>query len=125
LGGVAQAQAGTLARALGREERIEDSWENLRADPGPAVFHLDRDKLAAQTFEFGPSIEDDLANRNDQQAAVRHGVARVDPEIEQSQFQLTWVDARVARAFLNPRSDLDVAAQRALQHLADIRQRVR
>ena len=69
--------------------------------------------LAAQQHRLGA---------DGQRAARRHGVARIEGEIEQRQLELAGVDLDRAGPPRHAEPDVDVAAQRAAEHVLDLRQ---
>ena len=83
-----QSQTGALADRLGGEEGIEDLAEDVGRDAGAGVLHRDRDISAGAGLVAGR----DVARRYRDDAAVGHGVARVDDEIDQRRLELGDVD---------------------------------
>ena len=63
-------------------------------------------------------VERGVARLDQQPAAVRHGVARVDAEIDQRRLELGAVDVDTPQAVGEDGCDLDLLAQRAPQQLA-------
>jgi len=87
----AQAEAGTLAELLGSEERLEHPVSDRRRNAGAVVAHRYHDVGTQHRFRIGPDIslvEHDIGALECQLAAVGHGVAGIDGEIDQRGGQL-------------------------------------
>src|SRR6266446_4386224 len=80
-----KAEPGALADVLGREERIEDFIDDVGRNAGAGVGHLDqhivsrRHALVLHARGFGRI---DIGGADIELAAVWHGIARVDREID-------------------------------------------
>ena len=121
---LAETEPSAFSCTFGGKERIEDARQNLRRDADPAILQFHHDEFAAEAVDLRAAGKPDLANREREKAAVRHGVAGIDAEIQQRKFEFARIDARAAGAILRRRSDLDISTQRAFEHLADMRQQV-
>lgn len=98
-----QAQTGAFAHRLGGKEGFEHLVQQVRRNPCAGVAHRDHDACAAVAF---------TDRRQDRQgAAIAHGVAGVDDEVQYRELQLVGIGDGVlaARAQLcmngNARSD--------------------
>ena len=92
----AQAEAGALADLLGGEERLERPARDLGCHAAAGVGHGHHDVVARPRLAVDVEVgltERGVARLDRQLAAVRHGVARVEHEIEQRGCQLAGIDA--------------------------------
>ena len=119
-----QAEARALPYRLGRVERVERARDHLGPHADAAV--ADRQRHIRPRLGIalarGGLVEPAVGGLDRERAAVRHGVARVDAQVQQRVFELAGVDARrpqVRRAD-HPHRDLRPhgAADQFL-HLAD------
>src|SRR5215510_5843759 len=117
-----ETQPGPLSRTLGREVRIEDAGKNLRRNADAAIHQFDGDEFATQPIDCGLAGKAHVTNRERKNAAVRHGVPRIDPEIQQRELELSRVDAGATSTIRSERLYLDISAQGPFEHLADMRQ---
>jgi hypothetical protein len=62
-------------------------------------------------------VENDVAGLDRELAAVGHGIARIDCQIENGRRQQAWVDQCGPCIFRQQRADFDVFAQRRVQQL--------
>ena len=86
-----QAEAGALADILGREERLENLVHDVGAMPVPVSFDLDQHVIAErQTLVLvaGAFVRGDVGGAQREPAAVRHGVACIDREIDDDLLEL-------------------------------------
>src|SRR5262249_2605803 len=89
-----EAETGALADLLGREERLEALVQNVRRDAGPSVGDLDqhivgrRHALVSVARAVSGS---DVRGAHPELAAVRHGIAGVDREIDDHLLELREV----------------------------------
>src|SRR5262249_43613088 len=118
-----QAHARPLAALLGREERLEDASTNLVGDPGARVG--DRDHQVppggdAAVLAGVLLVELDDARREAQYAAVRHGVAGVDREIQQDLLDLARISQDEHAVIGEVALDLDVLVERGSQQADDL-----
>jgi hypothetical protein len=120
-----QAEAGALAFGLGREERLEGAFEGCLAHTGAVVGDAEPHVAARLCAVSRPGlvfIDHDRVDADVDRAAGRHGVARVDHEVEQDLFDLPGVGSDGPRMFSEIRPDLDVRADCAPEQLLDARQ---
>ena len=111
----AEAEAGALAGPLRGEERVEHLVEHVSRNAGPGIAHGDHGVAAGPDVAVHPGIvlvEHDRAGFDDQLAAVRHGVAGVEGEIEDRGGQLIGIDDRRACLVFEHGFDLDMLAER-------------
>ena len=107
-----QPEAGALARLLGREERLEDARARRVVDARAGVAHREHDPAAdwhAGVVRRGRVLDVDVLGGDGEHAARRHGVARVDDQVDHDLLELSGVGAHRAEA-LAPAS---YAARRA------------
>src|SRR5262245_8375332 len=119
---LAETQPGPLSRTLGREVRIEDAGKDLRRNADATIHQFYRDEFAMQPIDFRLAGKAHMTNREGKKAAVRHGVPRIDTEMQQRELELSRVNARATNAIRSERLYLDISAQGPFEHLADMRQ---
>ena len=86
-----QAEARALADFLGREERLEDLVDDVGRNAGAGVAHLDQHVVGARHALVGERAafaRRHVGGAHGELAAVRHGVARVDREIDDHLLEL-------------------------------------
>jgi hypothetical protein len=66
-------------------------------------------------------VEDDIAGLKRQRAAIRHGVAGVEAEIDDRSGELGRIDKGGPGAVFQSRFDLDLRAERRSHHLRRFR----
>ena len=123
---LAQSQAGALADLFGCEKWLEGFCQNFFCHSRAGVGDRNHDVVTSRRFFrlFGRS---DFCVRcfNGDIAAIFHGIACVDHEIENHQLDLS----RISESVPNSRSefgvDANTAAQRALQQIVHILQALR
>jgi hypothetical protein len=87
---VGEAEAGSLAGVLGREEGLEDLAQRRLVDPWPCVATGQGDVAAGSiASSFSPTVGVRGLDRD--RAAVRHRVAGVDDEVHHDLVQLAGV----------------------------------
>lgn len=118
-----ETEAGALAGALGGEERFPDVGEDVGWNAGAGVFDLDGKERAWPTFldlAGGFGGENDVFGAKEQGAALRHGVAGVDGEVQEDLMNLGGVrldgpeigrdvvveNDRFRKSFLDERGDV-------------------
>src|SRR6266404_5390721 len=115
----AQPEAGALAYPLRGKERLKGTSADLLAHAGSRVSHGDYDIITwiegRKPAEI--SVSHVLA-RNGQFATRRHGVPRIDSEIEDGQLQLGRLGHRPPGIRVEKRLDLDRRPDCTGQHLA-------
>ena len=106
-----QAKPGTLAHVLGREERLERARLYFRRHADAVVGDGNPDELACYTAI-------DVFGRDRDDPAVRHRVAGVHAEVDDSELELARVDLHRPHLLPELHPDLDVAAERSVEHRA-------
>src|SRR6266850_3088728 len=85
-----EAEAGTLARFLGSEERFENAGQNFGGNTAAGIAHTQPDVSTGNCLRMKTrkSLIDALFCRFDEQAAtLRHRVPRIDDQIEEHLFE--------------------------------------
>ena len=122
-----QAEAGALADLLGREERLEDLLDQVRRDAGAGVFHFDDHifgRREVAVAELPALFRRHVAGADGQLAASRHGVARVDREVDDDLLELADVGAHRPKVAAMIDLELDVAADQPRQQHPEVGQHV-
>src|SRR5208282_5509721 len=89
-----QTEAGALARLFGGKERIKYLVLNFLGNSRAGVRHLDKHIRTRPGFRIHARVsfvENRVSHVNAQFATVRHGVTRVDTEIQQDLLELRRV----------------------------------
>ena len=107
-----QAKPGTLADLFGREKRIENLGQKIRRNAGSGIAELKQQI----SLDIAAVIGRDVADRYTETAAVRHGIAGIDRNIDDGEFQLGKVDFHRPDVRIILFVVHDVAAQRAFDH---------
>ncbi len=110
-----KAEAGALADRLGREERLEDLVEHIGGNAEPGISDIDPDELAG-VRRLGLH---DVARADRHRAAVGHGIAGIDDEIEQGGFELGDVGLDRPDVAVDVEGQTHRAADAGIEHLAD------
>ncbi len=105
-----QSQAGAFPERLGREERLEDSGQNVRRDADAGIGHRQRHEVALKPVHPVAFLQGDVARRQRDAAAAGHGVSGVNGDIDQSELELRDVDLDRPDICGNVAFELDVAA---------------
>ena len=116
----AETKAGSLADFLGGEERIEHPFQVLGRNSGAGVAHRDHDIGSRRDLDIHVRIgliEIDVLGLDREAAAVRHGVARIQRQIENGGGELVRIDQRRPGIVGQQRIDLDLLAERRAQQL--------
>ncbi len=89
-----QAQARALPDRLGGEERVERLGDHVRGHAGAGVADAQRDVGSGRQLALlrRPPVQPHLPGLDRQPSAVRHGVARVDAQVEQRVLELVRID---------------------------------
>src|SRR5579885_884681 len=116
-----QAEPGALAGRLGGEERLEDPPLDLLTHAHAGVAHRELDIFPGRRVGMILDIvlaQDNVVRFDGQRAAARHGVARVDGQIQQHVLQQVAIGPD--RPQIRPRRNHDIngLAQGALQQVA-------
>ena len=105
------------------EERIEHLVEHVSGNAGPGIADRDHGVAARPDVAVRAGVvfvENDRPGFDDELAAIGHGVAGVEGEIEDSGGKLVGIDDCRACLAFKYRFDLDMLAERALQQLCGI-----
>jgi hypothetical protein len=92
---LAEAKTRALANSFGGEEGVEHPLDDVRWHPGPGVGDRNQDVLAGLDLVVGSGIgvvEMGVRGLHRQPAALRHGVARVDHQVEDRVLELALID---------------------------------
>ena len=117
-----QAQPGALAERLGREERLERLGDDLRASCR-CRYRSRRSRHTGRPADpaGAPRARRAIVGGLDRQlAAVGHGIARVDAEVENGVFELVGVDQRRPQAARADDLDLDAGPDGAPDELLEV-----
>src|SRR6185437_13890132 len=98
---LAQPKAGALPELLGGEERLEGAIDYLAGHAGAGVADANGDVLAGRQIGIDTAIlliGIDVGAFYRQLAAGRHGVARVDGEIDERRLEVVGIDFDVPQA---------------------------
>lgn len=113
--GHAQAEPGTLADVLGGEERIAGVLDDFVAHAGPGI--ADRQDHVVAGFQLrcaGTALVDGLGRGAEHDPpAIRHGVTRVEGEVQDGAFELAGISHRRPRVRLGDDLDGDGLAENA------------
>src|SRR6185437_639081 len=116
----AEAEPGALADLFGGEERLEHALQDLRRHADAGVADRQHHVFARHGSDIHRGIgfvELHVPGLDQQPAALRHGVARVDAKIDQRRLELRAVDVGDPEVVGEDRIDLDLLAERAAQQL--------
>ena len=119
----AEAEAGALAVAFGGEERIEGLGGDLRRHAGAGIVDGDQDIRPRRDVGMQRGIapvERRVRDLDRHRAAVRHGVARIDREVENGVLELAGIDLGVPRIVGDAELHGDTLAQRVPQQVGKI-----
>ncbi len=112
----AETEAGSFARRLGREKRIEGSLDNLLGHAGSGIRHRNHDILPRRDLlvPIGVSlIEMGIGALDREFSALRHRIAPVDDQVQQGHFQLVGVATRAPQSAGQHGLDRDLRSERA------------
>ncbi|CAM2138225.1 hypothetical protein PT2222_100181 [Paraburkholderia tropica] len=105
------------ALRLGRIERLERAREHVGRHADARILQRNVHEFAVERKALaGP--ERDIARAHREAAAVGHGVARVDGEIDEREFEFGDVDVHGPHAFVDIDDERDLRAQRRAQQFA-------
>ena len=117
-----QAEAGAFAHRLGGEERLEHLGHEVGRHAGAGVGHADAEVLPRRHVVLAGTdlVHPPVGGLDGDAAAIRHGVARVDAEVQQGVLQLarvdqSWPDSRQAHHF-----QMDMRADRTADELLHV-----
>src|SRR5262249_43588975 len=115
-----QPQPAALANFLSGEERLENAAEMLLSDAEASVADRQHQVVAGiDALEAGniTLVEMHVRGLDDQLATLRHGIARVEREVEEGGLELVGIDPARPCAAGGDRFDPDRLAERPRQHL--------
>src|ERR1700722_15352475 len=116
-----QAEAGAFADLLGSKERFEDLGPDLGRNRVTCVIHLDQHVIGGgdiNLFQAAAFAGRKVARAQRDLAAVVHGVARIDDEIDDHLLELVEVGLHLPQVAPVDHVELDrLADQPAQQHL--------
>ena len=121
-------QPGARADLLGGEKRLEDAFQIFLRDA--RCRYRDTSICDVMAGRHGlvaaadRRLVDDIGGADGQGAAIRHGVARVDGEIDDDLLELALIDLDEAEVAAMHDLELDVLADEAAQQMRQIRERV-
>ena len=113
-----EAEPGAFAAFLGGVERLENVRLYLLADPGAGIDDADEDVALGigPAERFAQLFPGSDAGRERDRAVVRHGVARVDAEVEQHLVDLAPVGLGQRQARLQLEQEIDRLGESGGQH---------
>jgi hypothetical protein len=100
----AKAEPGTLADLLGREEGLKNPIPHFRRHSAAAV--LDGQPDIRSGPGHGSLIQDDVPRLDLENAAIRHSVAPIQSQVEESSLQQRRVDMAQPQSVIGPQLDL-------------------
>jgi hypothetical protein len=115
-----EAEARAAPGPLGGEERLEQVRAHLAAHPGPLVGHREERVRAGARDARGhlpAAVDPDVRRLDGELAAGRHGVARVDRQVDQDLLDLPRVEGDRRQRLAADDPQLDVLADEAQDHL--------
>jgi hypothetical protein len=115
-----KAEAGTLPRLLGGEERLARSRRDLGRHAGAGVGNRDHD---VRTGSGGVAARE-IRRLEREKTRARHRIARVEGEVEQRGLELPGIGGDVPHVRLEDRPDGDALAERMAQQLGELRDEV-
>ena len=114
-----QAQAAACAPLLGGEERLEESLLRLLVEAGAGVANREHGVPAGPESLVRPRellVDIHVPACDGEQPAARHGVARVDGEVEQHLFELARVGEHQLQIRRHGNLEADILPDRSSQH---------
>jgi hypothetical protein len=111
---LAQSQTRAFARLLRGEEWVECLGQHIFCHAGSGVADSHQDAVTGRRI-LRPlrRWRSDKGSRHCQRPAARHGIARVDGEVQDGMLDLVWIDERHWQVGLEPQIDADLVAERA------------
>ncbi len=101
----AEAEPGSLADFLGREERLESPIPHLGRHSAAGIADGQPDIRSGQAPGHCPLCQDDVPGFDLEHAAVGHGVARIQGKVEERGLQLSRVDVAEPQSFIGHQLD--------------------
>ena len=93
----AQAKAGALADLLGRKEGFENPFKQRGRNSGAGVADRDHHVVSGRDLAVHARVvfvEEDVAGLDRELAAIGHGIARIDCQIENGRRKQAWIGQR-------------------------------
>ena len=118
-----EAEAGALARLLGGEERLEGARPRRLVHAAAGVGDLEHEVVAGGGGDEDAAVvlvQLDVGGPDGERAALGHGVAGVDGEVEQHLPELARIGAQLAELRIEEQAQLDVLADHAAEQLGDV-----
>src|SRR3984893_8199517 len=88
----AEAESGALADLFGRKKGLKNLIPHFGRHSASSVYDGQPDVRSGQVPSHGSFIQDDVPRLDLEYAAIRHGVARIQDEVEESGLQQRRVD---------------------------------
>ena len=123
----AEAKAGPPPRLLGGKERLERAGDDIGRHADPFVGHREFDVVTRSCIGRMRQIvlrQCDIAGLDQDPAAVRHGVARIDRKVQNSILDLAGIDPCHPEVRGQLGGHVDTFAERAPQQLGHADRRV-
>ena len=120
-----EAQPGTLADGLGREEGLEDVRERLAVHPDAAVAHGQEDVVAhpeADVLAAVALVDPHVRRLDGQLPAHGHRVAGVDHQVHQDLVHLGGIDPHRPQVRREVDAEVDVLTDQPPERLVRLRQ---
>src|SRR5581483_6648058 len=114
---LAEAKSAASSDIFRREERLKSPRFCFFVHAGAVVLDRNQDTIARTAFVVGGNI----LRSDTQDSPLRHGIARVEADIEQRQLELARIDIDGPKVGRNFGDDLDIAAQRTRQQIPNNR----
>ena len=116
-----QAESSAFARSVGGEKRLEDTGLGFGVHAFAGVDDFECD--VGSRREIGDRrgvVEDRTLRAHDEAAAARHGVAGIDPEIDDDLFDLAGIGFDTGQRGFELGDDLEVFANDPLQKTLEV-----
>ena len=108
----AEAEPGPLADLLGREEGLKNPIPHFRRHPAAGVRDGQPDIRSGRAPGHGSLIQDDVPRLDLEYAAIRHGIAPIQGEVEESGLQQRRIDMAQPQLLIGPQPDLASSSDR-------------
>src|SRR6202040_3101771 len=108
----AEAESGTLADLLGREEGLKNPIPYFRRHPAAVVRDGHLYIRSGRAPGHGSLIQNDVPRFDIENATIRHGVAPIQSQVEESRLQQRRVDMAQPQSVIDPQLDLATSSDR-------------
>ena len=108
----AEAEAGTLADLLGREEGLKNPIPYFRRHSAAGVRDGQSYIRSGHAPGHGSLVQDDVPRLDLEYAAIRHGIAPIQGEVEEGGLQQRRIDVAQPQLLVGPQLDLASASDR-------------